>query len=259
MSLSRYPQTARSSSFRDARRRRGGRQDSSSSSNSRWVNGIVRLPFEACLLTKSMVTDPSRIRLTARAAAPQDSTNARQELCRIERLRDVVVRAEGQPFQFFLPLNARGQNDDRNLSQRPQDRQQLESVMVWQREIENDQIRDRRARAIHCRRAIGGDVHVVTFRLEGCLEAQGAEWGRLPRRECDEPSSQHAGSAMTQRVPTPSALSTVNTPPWSAMTLLAIASPKPPPSAGANARLAMPSRSAASFSPRCRIHCPAPQ
>src|SRR5882672_11226364 len=183
----------------------------------------------------------------ARPRTPKDGADAREELFRIERLGDVVISAESQSLQLLIPLRTSRENDDRNLAQRPQDWQHLESVVVRQCEIEDDQVRSGGAGTADGACAVGGNIHLVPFGLE--VVSKDEAQGRVVFND-ENPvrhGRQHTGSPMTQRVPIPSALSTVSVPPWSAITLLAIASPSPPPSVGAKARLAMLSRTAASF------------
>ena len=74
--------------------------------------------------------------------------------------------AQRQPFQFLIPLGTRGEDDDRHLTERAENRQQFESVVIGQREIEDDQIGRRRPRRLDRAGSIGRDIHVIALCLE---------------------------------------------------------------------------------------------
>src|SRR5439155_19744651 len=105
-----------------------------------------------------------------RPRAAENGPNARQEFLWIEGLRDVVIRAERQSFQFFCLPRAGGQHDDRDLTALPENRKELEPVAVGQGEIEHDEVWDDRPRLPDAGHAVGSDLDVISFGSEIVLK-----------------------------------------------------------------------------------------
>src|SRR5436190_2773387 len=101
-----------------------------------------------------------------RTRAAEHGPNARQQLLWIEWLRDVVIRAERQAFQFFCLPRAGGQHDDRHLTALPQNRKELEPVAVGQGEIEHDEVGGGRLSTPDTGNAVGSDLDVISFGSE---------------------------------------------------------------------------------------------
>src|SRR5262249_4880822 len=82
--------------------------------------------------------DDARVRWR-RLASTEDCANARNELARRERLREVVVRAELEADHSIGFLVARGQDEDRHVAEVAQPSTELEAVDVGQPEVEHDE------------------------------------------------------------------------------------------------------------------------
>ena len=82
-----------------------------------------------------------RARRRGRRAAPQHRLDARDELARIERLREVVVGADFEPDDAVDVVAFRGEHDDRHVfvaaAQPPADRK---PVLARQHEVEDHQV-----------------------------------------------------------------------------------------------------------------------
>ena len=83
-----------------------------------------------------------RRRRRQRAAAAQHRLHAREQLARIERLAEVVVRAEFQPDDAVDVVRTRGEHDHRDVvARRAQLAQRREPVDARHHQVEHDQIR----------------------------------------------------------------------------------------------------------------------
>src|SRR5262245_43907354 len=71
----------------------------------------------------------------------QHRVNASEQFLQIERLRQVVIRAEFEAPELVRPLTARGQDDDGGRADTLQLLQNLEAVLARKRDVENDQVR----------------------------------------------------------------------------------------------------------------------
>ena len=83
---------------------------------------------------------------TVGGRAAQHALHARDELARVERLRQVVVGADLEPDDLVDVLVARGEHDDRHVGALADAAADLDPVHVGQVEVEDDQ-----------RRHLGGD------------------------------------------------------------------------------------------------------
>ena len=81
-----------------------------------------------------------------RRGAPQDRLDPRDELARVERLRQVVVGADLEPDDLVDVLVARGQHQDRHVGALAQPLADLDPVDVRQHQVEHDQRRRVRGR-----------------------------------------------------------------------------------------------------------------
>src|SRR5205814_6028882 len=77
--------------------------------------------------------------LAALLGAPEDRLDARRELARRERLRDVVVRPELEPGDPVGLLVAGGEHHDRHLRVRPHPAADLEAVDAGEADVEHDE------------------------------------------------------------------------------------------------------------------------
>ena len=162
---------------------------------------------------------------------PEDGVNAGDQLFKIERLRDVVVRPETKTAQLVGPLAAGAQHDHRGLSALAKHLEQLEPVEAGQRQVEQDEIRAELPGASGTR--LPSSTHSTS----------NPSWTRLIRS-----SRESAASSSTIRIllamhaprlwqgdphegPAPTSLVTTSTPSWSDRMRCAIVSPRPLPAA----------------------------
>jgi len=75
-----------------------------------------------------------------RARAPQDALDAREQLARAERLRQVVVGAHLQADDAVDFLGARGEHDDRQARAGAQVAAQREAAVAGQHEVEHHDV-----------------------------------------------------------------------------------------------------------------------
>ena len=75
---------------------------------------------------------------SAADTAPQDRAQAREQLARLEGLRQVVVRAEFEADDAVDGIAAPGQHEHRRVGGRAQLPAQIEPVHVGQHQIEHD-------------------------------------------------------------------------------------------------------------------------
>ena len=106
-----------------------------------------------------------------RRTPPQHRLDARHELARIERLREVVVGADFEPDDAVDVVAFRGQHDDRHVfvaaAQPPADRQ---TVLARQHEVEDHEIVAlARELPVHLGRIRHG-AHAVTLLAEVAIE-----------------------------------------------------------------------------------------
>ena len=87
-----------------------------------------------------MITSVSSSRRSGDGAA-QDRLDPRDELARVERLRQVVVGADLEPDDLVDVLVARGQHQDRHVGALADPLADLDAVDVRQHQVEHDQRR----------------------------------------------------------------------------------------------------------------------
>ena len=108
-------------------------------------------------LTRARPHDDVAVRelrlLEPRLRAPQHGANAREQLARRERLREVVVGAELEPADAIGLLVARRQHDDGHARPRSDLPAHIEAVHVGQADVEDD------------------DAHRITLELGECIAA----------------------------------------------------------------------------------------
>ena len=105
--------------------------------------------------------------------AAEDALDARHELARVERLRQVVVGADLEADDLVDVLVAGGEHQDRHVRGLAHAAADLDPVDVGQHQVEDDQ-RGLLGRDLRQRGAAGGDgAHVVA----GVLEVEGDERG----------------------------------------------------------------------------------
>src|SRR5215204_1398108 len=93
------------------------------------------------------VPDLRRLRLAAlRGRAAQDRLDPRNELPRVERLREVVVRADLEADDLVDVFVTRRQHQDRDVRLLPDAAADLDTIAVRKHEVEDDQRRRRRLR-----------------------------------------------------------------------------------------------------------------
>src|SRR5262245_36646675 len=80
------------------------------------------------------------VRRTRTLPPAQDRSQAREQLARIERLRQVVVRAELETDDAVRGLAARGQHQDRDVGGSPDLAAHGEAVPVGQHEVEDERV-----------------------------------------------------------------------------------------------------------------------
>ena len=95
--------------------------------------------------------------------APQDGTDARQELPRTEGLGQVIVRPQLQPHDPIGFFSAPGEDDDGNLRVRAHLPQQLHAVFALQPQVEQHEVDHLSAECAHELSARGGarDTEIV--------------------------------------------------------------------------------------------------
>jgi hypothetical protein len=71
--------------------------------------------------------DPRR-RIVMRPSAPQNSSHPRQQLARVERLGQIIVRAKLQPHNSIDVFSTRGQDQYRDIRLRAQLAEHVESL-----------------------------------------------------------------------------------------------------------------------------------
>src|SRR5687768_14378928 len=123
------------------------------------------------LLLDRMPTRQSarRVAITFTLDEPQQRRHSRAQLPRIERLREVIVRAGGKPFDLALDLRLRGEHEHRNARRERialHVTADFESRHPWHAVIEDDEVRlafaDRRERS----EPIFGQADLVSRRTE---------------------------------------------------------------------------------------------
>jgi hypothetical protein len=96
-----------------------------------------------------------------RVRSPQHRAHARGELARRKRLRDVVVGSELEPDDPIGLLDARGEEDHRQLGPAPNPPAELEPVGPREHDVEDDEARgaglDQLARVVSVRRLERGE------------------------------------------------------------------------------------------------------
>ena len=110
--------------------------------------------------------DRARDVLAVGRRAAKDRLHARDELARVERLRQVVVGADLEADDLVDVLVARGQHQDRHVGAAAQPPADLDPVDVGQHQVEDDQ---RRAAGPRLRQRVvagRGHLHVVARVLE---------------------------------------------------------------------------------------------
>ena len=85
----------------------------------------------------------------------EDAANAREQLSRLERLGEIVVRPHFQADDTIDRLTARGQHDHRQVGFCAQVSTQLQAVFAGHHQVENNQIDARRVERFPHRRAVG--------------------------------------------------------------------------------------------------------
>src|SRR5262245_19305077 len=106
--------------------------------------------------------------------ATQDSANARNELARTERLRQIIIRSQLEPYDPVDFLSPRGQHDDRNASHRANPPQHLETRELRQHHIEDYQIHARASELLESCGSCRGSADDEAFGTE-VLDEHGAE------------------------------------------------------------------------------------
>ncbi len=121
---------------------------------------------------------PDELGLVRLQASPsQEGLGTRHQLLRVERLGQVIVRADLQPDDLVGDLVAGGQHDDRHLALLPDLLAQGEPVGAGQHDVEDHQVGLDLAEASHRLRPIPHSLHVVP--LAGEVQASQLEDVRL--------------------------------------------------------------------------------
>jgi hypothetical protein len=99
-------------------------------------------------------------------AAAQHAADARQQLARLEGLRQVVVGAHLEAEDAVERLVAGGEHDDRQGRRRAQLAAQGQAVVAGQVQVEHDQVGARFVERLPHRRAVGGGQRAVAVRFQ---------------------------------------------------------------------------------------------
>ena len=93
--------------------------------------------------------DPNRTQLQdfgGRPSTPQDGVHPRQELLQLEGLRDVVVGAQVQATDFVVLVAPRRNDQHGRAAVASQCAAQFEAIHTGQHDVEDDEVRQERAR-----------------------------------------------------------------------------------------------------------------
>ena len=88
---------------------------------------------------------PDRQTLERRVRTAEHCADSCEKLLQIERFGDVVVGAQPQPLQLVHLLATSRQDDDGHFARLTEHRAEVEAIDIGQRQIEHDEIGDRRA------------------------------------------------------------------------------------------------------------------
>ncbi len=111
------------------------------------------------------------------AAPPEQRADPGEQLVKAERLREVVIGAAVEPAHDVLDRIARRQHQDRRVaSLAPEFLRHLKPGLLREHDVEQDHVVLVDVGQHRGFRAVGGDVHDVTFLLESLLD----EAGNLP-------------------------------------------------------------------------------
>ncbi len=116
------------------------------------------------------VADPQR-RHPARRAAAQERAHAGEQLLALERLDQVVVRADVEALDAGLQRVARREHEDRHLvAALAQALGHVHAVEAGEAEVQDDQVREEGVRLLEGLDAVAGELDLVALHAQRALE-----------------------------------------------------------------------------------------